>query len=275
MKNFSEWSSARPRERVVAFDLDDTLTEHGTLPARVIQGLEAAQAKGWLTVLVTGRPAGWADALVKLLPWDAVVAENGAVLYFWKSRKRGRSAGEEPVRRFWAPTGYVSTRPAADAAWQEPLWREVQGKFPRVRTASDQPFRMYDLAIDFAEEVQPPHTLPEAEAIARVATAQGLTAKVSSIHVNVWRGSFTKADGLRQTLTNFGFTPEEHVVYVGDSPNDGPLFAVASVSVGVANLKAFDGPEFKFQRPGYLTAAPCSAGALEVLGALPALAAAP
>jgi hypothetical protein len=40
-----------------------------------------------------------------------VSSENGAVLYFWKSRKRGRSAGEEPVRRFWAPTGYVSTRP--------------------------------------------------------------------------------------------------------------------------------------------------------------------
>lgn len=256
----------------MAFDLDDTLTEQGALPARVIQGLEAAQAKGWLTVLVTGRPAGWADALVKLLPWDAVVAENGAVLYSWPSRKRARRAGEEPLRRFWTPTGYASIPPAADDAWKATLWREVQTKFPRVRTASDQPFRIYDLAIDFAEEVQPPHSLQEAEAIARVAATHGLTAKVSSIHVNVWRGAFTKADGLRQALSGFGFTPEQHVIYVGDSPNDGPLFGVASVSVGVANIKEFDGPEFKFQRPGYLTAAPCATGALEVLGALPALA---
>src|SRR5689334_5142286 len=80
---------------VVAFDLDDTLTEHGALPAFNHTLLEEAQKAGWLTVLVTGRSAGWADALIKLLPFDAVVAENGALLNFWPKRKARRGPREE------------------------------------------------------------------------------------------------------------------------------------------------------------------------------------
>ena len=69
-------------------------------------------------------------------------------------------------------------------------------------------------------------------------------AKISSIHVNGWFGDYDKLSMTRLALGEvFGFdidaTPEA-AAFVGDSPNDAPMFAFFPFGVGVANIRDFD-----------------------------------
>src|SRR5437016_6259773 len=66
--------------RGVAFDLDDTLLDHGRLSEATYSALFRLVEAGFDLYGVTGRPAGWADVLARLFPVRAVVAENGAVV---------------------------------------------------------------------------------------------------------------------------------------------------------------------------------------------------
>ena len=248
----------------MAFDMDDTLTHNGSLPSSILMALEKLQSAGIFTVLVTGRPAGWADALVKLLPFDAVVAENGAVLFWWPQGKAKRQTGVEPKRLFWSNQGYTPMRPDDLQELLDPICTAVLMKFPKTRVASDQPYRIYDLAIDFAEEVRPPLGLTEARDIQKIFESFGATAKISSIHVNGWFGNFSKVDGLKRVLTEYQMNLKEHVIYMGDSPNDGPLFETAGISIGVANVAPFLGV-VEFCKPQFVTAGESAKGSIEAI----------
>ena len=68
------------RLRGVAFDLDDTLLDHGHLAEATYSALFRLSEAGLSLYGVTGRPAGWAEVLARLFPVQAVVAENGAVM---------------------------------------------------------------------------------------------------------------------------------------------------------------------------------------------------
>ena len=59
--------------RVLAADIDDTITAGGKLPARTLQLFEKLEAAGLVVALVTGRSAGWAQALAGYLPAVRVV----------------------------------------------------------------------------------------------------------------------------------------------------------------------------------------------------------
>lgn len=268
MKNLSEWTPSSDalfkKRQVFAFDMDDTLTMKGSLPSEVLRHLESLQERNILCVMVTGRPAGWADAIVKLLPFDGVVAENGAVLFWWPHRKEKRKSGEEPRRLFWSETGYSPLRPDDLQEKLDPICLQVLTDFPRTRIASDQPYRIYDLAIDFAEEVSPPLSLEEAKGIQKIFENFGATAKISSIHVNGWFGNFSKVDGLTRLLKEYQLHLKEHVVYVGDSPNDAPLFEAAGISVGVSNIQSFVG-KVNFHLPQFVAKKEAGEGSIEIV----------
>jgi len=270
MKNFSEWSQATDpyfhERKILAFDLDDTLTHHGALDSKIVAYLEKAQSMGWLTVLVTGRSAGWVDALIKLLPFDAIVGENGALLYFWLYTKAKRSPTEEATKLFWSVAGYTSNLPQSYHEKKEALAKQILSEFPKARVASDQAFRIYDLAIDFAEEVTPPLSLTEAQAIYDSCIKKGATTKLSSIHVNAWFGDFSKVEGLSELIEKyFKLTLQKHLIYVGDSPNDAPLFKAAGLSVGVANVRDFIEKKIVFDQPQFITQGRSNEGSLEIL----------
>lgn len=269
MKELKSWSLAvdkqLPQRKILAFDLDDTLTHHGELPAQVHEFLEKMRDQDYRLVLVTGRSAGWVDALVKLLPFDAVVGENGALLYYWPNQKLNRRPREECSKLYWSEQGYSSSIPTDVKDRHAQALEKIMKSYPGVRVASDQLYRIYDLAIDFAEEVESPLDFKEAAGIQQIFEDLGAVAKVSSIHVNGWWGSFNKELGLRQLVEKIWQEKiERDLIYVGDSPNDGPLFGVAAVGIGVANIRDFE-TKLKFNQPHYVASKRGAAGAVEIM----------
>jgi hydroxymethylpyrimidine pyrophosphatase-like HAD family hydrolase len=101
---------------------------------------------------------------------------------------------------------------------------------------------MFDLALDFAEE-DPVLPLSGAERIRAIAEEEGAMAKVSSIHVNIWMGKYDKlsmAEGfLSRRFSWQAGADDREVVFVGDSPNDEPMFARFPLACAVANVNRY------------------------------------
>ncbi len=233
MRPLSEFPLAeRGAVRAVLTDIDDTLTEDGLLPAASLEALERLSAAGLLVVPVTGRPAGWCDHIARMWPVDAVVGENGALyLAYDRERRVMRSAHAKDA----------GAR-AADRMRLDALRERILAEVPGAGVASDQPYRVADLAIDFCEDVEP--LTPEAIArIVELFEAAGATAKVSSVHVNGWFGAYDKLSMTRRCLGElFDIDVDRDnasVVFAGDSPNDAPMFAHFVNAVGVANVRDF------------------------------------
>lgn len=224
------------RSRIVAVltDIDDTLTVEGRLPAVAYEALEILQESGLRIVPVTGRPAGWCDMIARFWPVDGVVGENGAFYYRYDGGSR------RMIRRYHATPSELSANRERLKLIEDRVLREVPG----CRIAADQAYREADLAVDFAEDVA--HLSPsDIDAIVRIFEDAGAQAKVSSIHVNGWFGAYDKLGMARLLLgEEFGLDidrPEDNarVVFVGDSPNDEPMFGFFRNSIGVANVTDF------------------------------------
>ena len=218
--------------RFVLTDIDETLTIGGRMTAVAFDAMERLQASGIRCIAVTGRPAGWCDQMARTWPIDAVVGENGA-FYF-----RYDAEAQRVIRCFSQGDAERGT----NRTKLDHIRDEVLAEVPGTRIASDQDFRIADLAVDYAEDVGP---LGEAavNAILEISARHGATAKVSSIHVNIWFGDYDKSGMLLRLLEQeFGMAHDEALrtaLYVGDSPNDEPLFERFPMSVGVANIAAF------------------------------------
>lgn len=215
----------------VCLDIDDTLSTHGKLTAPAYDALWKLKEAGLLVVPVTGRPAGWCDHIARFWPVDAVVGENGAFTFWMEGGKlkRSETPGADPEH----------TKKLGD------LRTEIRAKFPEARWASDQAYREYDLAIDICEDVMP-WPKPQVDELLKLCAALGAHAKLSSIHVNAWFGSYDKRIGFAHALKHCPAlmrlkreTPYQELLFIGDSPNDEPMFQVFDQSVGVANLKQY------------------------------------
>jgi HAD superfamily hydrolase (TIGR01484 family) len=247
------------RIRGLLFDIDDTLTTDGRLTAQAYGAMERLKGAAKLVIPITGRPAGWCDHIARMWPVDAVVGENGA-FYFWHDRVAGRlrkryvDADEERVRH----------RARFDA-----IARRILDEVPGCALASDQAYRENDLAIDYCEDVAP-LPLEAAERIATLMREEGLNAKISSIHVNGWFGRYDKLATTRLLLEErFGLRLEAanpELVFLGDSPNDAPMFEFFVNSIGVANVTRFAGR--LAAAPKYVTREAAGAGFAELVSFL-------
>jgi HAD superfamily hydrolase (TIGR01484 family) len=243
--------------RGVLCDIDDTLTTAGRLTAGAYAALERLQQAGLTVVPITGRPAGWCDHIARMWPVAAVVGENGAFHFRYDHGKR-------VMRRSFVDA--AATR-AANRRRLEAFAAEIVKAVPGCAIAADQAYRETDLAIDYCEDVAP---LPRAavDRIVALMLARGLTAKVSSIHVNGWFGTYDKLAMTKRLMREeFGADLDldrerERYVFVGDSPNDAPLFAFFPHAVGVANVREFAGR--LDHEPQYVTTAASGAGFCEL-----------
>ncbi|MFZ4481485.1 MAG: HAD family hydrolase, partial [Rhodoferax sp.] len=199
------------------------------------------------------------DHIARMWPVDAVIGENGA-FYCWhdhaERKLRCRHLLGDAARA--AHTGKL-------AAVRDTILREVPG----CAVASDQFCRLYDLAIDFCEDVP---ALPQAAIDRIVALMQqaGMTAKVSSIHVNGWFGQYDKLSMAHLVMRErYGLelaNEREHCMFAGDSPNDAPMFAYLPYAVGVANVLAF--ADRMDALPAFVTPSRGGAGFVELSRAL-------
>jgi HAD superfamily hydrolase (TIGR01484 family) len=236
------------------FDIDDTLTTEGRLTAAAYAALERLKSSGRRAVAVTGRPAGWCDHIARMWPLDAVVGENGAFYFLFEQGRLHKRYFDDAAAR------------AQKRARLEALSGRILAHVPGSALASDQPYRETDLAIDYCEDV-PPLPLEAAERIAALMREAGLTARISSIHVNGWFGDYDKLAMTRLLFAErFGLDlggANRRVVYAGDSPNDAPMFGFFENAVGVANIRRFEGR--LAAAPKYVTRADAGAGFVELV----------
>jgi hypothetical protein len=236
------------------FDIDDTLTTEGRLTGAAYAALERFKAAGKRAIAVTGRPAGWCDHIARMWPLDAVVGENGAFYFAFSAGALEKRFQEDATAR------------AAKRARLDAIAAGILAAVPGCAIASDQPYRETDLAIDYCEDVAP-LPLEAAERIAARMREAGLTARISSIHVNGWFGDYDKLAMTRRLFAErFGLDLEaanRQVVFVGDSPNDAPMFGFFENSVGVANVRRFTGR--LAAAPRFVTQAEAGSGFAELV----------
>ena len=219
---------------LVLVDIDDTLTTDGQLPGAAYQALEDLRVAGLAIAPVTGRPAGWCDMIARFWPVDGVIGENGA-MYFAYDRETSR------MHRIYAADAETRAQNAQRLAH---VRTRILAEVPGAAISADQAYREADLAVDFCEDVP---ALPS-EAVDRIKAIfeeEGAVAKISSIHVNGWFGSYDKLTMTQRFAREVLGTDLEQrldkVLYVGDSPNDAPMFARFPNACGVANVRDFVG----------------------------------
>jgi HAD superfamily hydrolase (TIGR01484 family) len=245
------------RLRGLLFDIDETLTTEGKLTAEAYGALERLKKAGKIVVPITGRPAGWCDHIARMWPVDGVVGENGAFYFYFLHGKLHQTFQDDHAQR------------ARNRVRLQAIGERILAQVPGCALASDQPYRETDLAIDYCEDV-PALPLEAAERIAGLMRAEGLTAKVSSIHVNGWFGSYDKlamAKRLFAERLDCGTAQlQRDFAFAGDSPNDAPMFAFFEHSVGVANVARFKGA--LEAEPKYVTRGASGAGFAELAACL-------
>jgi HAD superfamily hydrolase (TIGR01484 family) len=227
MKNIQEFTGS---VQFLLTDIDDTMTDEGHLGPQAYKSLWDLKNAGIQVIPVTGRPAGWCEMIARQWPVAGVVGENGAFYFrYFKNKMHRHFAVEEKLRM-------------ENQAKLAQIEKEVLVQIPGTAVASDQFCRLFDLAIDFCEDV-PPLPKSHVQKIVDVFTRHGAQAKVSSIHVNGWFGDYNKlSESLLFLKNEFGLSAEDAkktCAFAGDSPNDEPMWGYFPQGFAVSNISAF------------------------------------
>lgn len=232
--------------RVVATDVDGTLTRGRALDPEVVRVIAALAAHGLQVVPVSGRPAGEVLGLCRYLPGvERAIAENGLLEVIpdreprWLGEPTDRGALLAAGRRLDAEHG------------------------AGLRLAADHPFRLGDVAYE-----RDGRGVPELQRLRAAAAALGVFMIWSSVHVHLTPRPPDKGQGLLRFAADHGLDPAT-ILTMGDAPNDMGLFRAGrfGVTVGTADVppqrEAFEGC-----LPAYVTSGRESMGFLEVAEAL-------
>ncbi|MBD2385731.1 HAD family hydrolase [Cylindrospermum sp. FACHB-282] len=223
--------------RLVATDMDGTLTSGGKFTQALLQALEDLAADGIQVLIVTGRSAGWVSGLSSLMPVAGAVAENGGLFY--------PSANLKPL----------ALTPIPDLAHHRhhlaTTFKQLQSKFPQIQESADNRFRITDWTFD-VDSLTP----NELKTLGNLCQQMGWGFTYSNVQCHIKPQGQDKAVGLLQVLREY--FPEyssSQVVTVGDSPNDESLFdrRYFPISVGVANVVEYAN-QLQHQ-PAYVTTA--------------------
>src|SRR3954471_16139634 len=183
-------SQLRGPVRALFSDVDGTMTTGDRIEASTYEALEKLGGAGGSVGMVTGRPAGFGYAFMKMTPVLAFVSENGGVTFVREGKKLTKIYG---VPQASLPEW---RRRMNDAAV------EVTSKVPGARLSSDSKYREVDLAIDWNEEAS--LSRDDAETCVQIIRKAGFAAVRSSVHVNFGPPHFDKLSAcmsvIRQVL---------------------------------------------------------------------------
>ena len=231
--------------RLIASDVDGTLTRNGKFSSDFISTLLDLQSAGIKVFLVTGRSAGWVSALVNYLPVAGAIAENGGVFLQADGQKDLLSSVPNLSRH---------------RILLENTFHHIKQLFPNLLTSADNQFRITDWTFDVdnlsADDIQ---------AISAQCDLMGWSFTYSNVQCYIKPLSQDKATGLMSVLKKY--FPElnsQQVLTAGDSPNDEAMFDpdLFPISVGVANVRHYQ--DKMLHLPNYVTQASEFAGFSEL-----------
>ena len=235
-------------KRAVLFDLDGTFVSGDFIESSAYEKLEFIHKSGVKTIAVTGRPAGWCDLMARWWPLDSVIGENGALSYYKES--------DRIVRDTYLDSKMLSTNQMKLAE----LVKKIMTKYPEIQLASDQSFRQWDIAIDIAEEQKVSQEI--SIDIMNICKEAGAQCALSNVHINVWFGDYNKRRMARIVLDRLNLDKYD-TIYIGDSPNDSPMFRYIPLSVGVSSVITYT--EMIDCLPKYVTKSDGPQGFIELL----------
>ncbi|MGH8822097.1 MAG: HAD-IIB family hydrolase [Rhodoferax sp.] len=267
MLPLAQWPAPSRGALVGVFtDIDDTLTTDGAITPDALQALADLKAAGLHVIPITGRPVGWSEPFAKAWPVDAIVAENGSAALI--SREKGLKPLSNNDNLLLKTYQQDALTRAANFARMQQVAQRVLREVPGATLAQDSPGRETDIAIDHSEFIHLP--LERIAQVVAIMQREGMTATVSSIHINGWFGAHDKLAGARWIVREL-FQREldaeiERWAYVGDSTNDQLMFEHFPHSVGVANIRRFEAE--LVHAPRYITQGERGAGFAEVARAI-------
>jgi HAD superfamily hydrolase (TIGR01484 family) len=223
-----------PQIRLIASDVDGTLTRSDRFTPMLLAAIAQLTQANLPLLLVTGRSAGWVDALRYYLPVVGAIAENGGV-YF-------------PKTGAYQLLGNLPADLAVHRRQLSDTFHQLQQQYPQLKISTDNAFRLTDWTFDVAGLSQ-----IELEAIALQCQAWGWSFTYSTVQCHIKPQLQNKASGIQQVLAqHFPSIHSTQVLTIGDSPNDEAMFdpEIFPVSVGVANILEYI--EHLQHRPKYV-----------------------
>jgi HAD superfamily hydrolase (TIGR01484 family) len=220
--------------RLIASDVDGTLTQNGKFSSDFISTLLDLQSAGIKVLLVTGRSAGWVSALVNYLPVAGAIAENGGVFL--------QPDGQQDL---------LSSIPnlSRHRILLENTFHHIKQLFPNLHPSADNQFRITDWTFDVNDL-----STEDIQAISSQCQQMGWSFTYSNVQCHIKPLHQDKATGLMSVLKKY--FPElnsQQVLTIGDSPNDEAMFNpdLFPISVGVANVRHYQ--DKMLHLPKYVT----------------------
>ena len=205
--------------RLIATDMDGTLTQGAKFDSRLLEILTKLSDAGIDVLITTGRSAGWVQAIATYLPVVGAIAENGGLLYW----------NHDPQPNLISLGNIEQHRQQLSRVFQI-----LRNKFPQIEESSDNRFRLTDWTFE-VENLSP----TELEQIELVCQSEGYGFTYSTIQCHIKPTYQDKAHGLNKIISqHFPQLQPREFVTIGDSPNDESMFNQDEfpLSVGVANV---------------------------------------
>ncbi len=206
--------------RLIATDMDGTLTLEEKFNSNLLDTLEKLADAGIDVLIVTGRSAGWVQAIATYLPVVGVIAENGGLSYTNGTLKP----------QFITKIGNVDQH----RQQLSQAFKLLKDKFPQIKESVDNCFRLTDWTFDVADLNQ-----TELKEINSICQLEGYGFTYSTVQCHIKPRYQDKGIALGQVIQKYFPTlKSEQIVTIGDSPNDESLFNPKQfpISVGVANI---------------------------------------
>lgn len=223
--------------RLIATDMDGTLTQKGKFTPQLIQVLEDLERVNIKVLIVTGRSAGWVSGLATYLPIAGAIAENGGLFYL--------SGNDAPITLTDIFNFYNHRQQLAE------IFQTLKIEFPQLQETSDNRFRMTDWTFDVRGL-----NVGQLQYLSKTCYSLGWGFTYSNVQCHIKPLTQDKAIGLLQVLREYfpKYTLEQ-IMTVGDSPNDESLFDMNKfpLSVGVNNVLHY--AEQMNYKPAYITIA--------------------
>ena len=221
--------------RLVATDMDGTLTKESKFTSDLLLALESLLDTGIDLIIITGRSAGWVNGINNYLPIQGAIAENGGIFY-------------NKDNHDWEFLTQIKDITSHRQELKQ-VFQLLQSKFPQIEESQDNSFRLTDWTFDIGNL-----NLEQLQAMENICLETGWSFTYSTVQCHIKPLHQDKAKGLKQIVSKYypQLLPEQ-IVTVGDSPNDESLFNsnLFPISVGVANIKHYWNC-LKYQ-PTYLT----------------------